>query len=283
MEQKKFMNFCLTCNRHFWGDSNTTKCEECKSRVTKPPSAPEVEEADRVWEDIERKLFDIWMEQGLANAASKAHSTVWLWKQRMAASTSQTEDELRSLRQWKESAMSLFRQIDEYADKHPDIKLGKSKVEFVIDRARKYDQAASADPFSDVGKSYIAGYNAGKAAGTGAVWVKSSERLPEKDGYYCFKANGGYMSAYLRTGSNGNRWWCDSAGGTIRNWKNCEWLDESTPSKESDAVTFARFIIEERWEPGAIDKWLGHENGKEIILTTEQLYQLFKQRTIQGT
>lgn len=61
----------------------------------------------------------------------------------------------------------------------------------------------------------------------GARWVKASERLPEKDGYYCFKANGGYMGAYLRTGSNGNRWWCDSAGGTIRNWKNCEWLDES--------------------------------------------------------
>lgn len=68
--------------------------------------------------------------------------------------------------------------------------------------------------------------------GKGAVWVKASDRLPEKDGYYCFKANGGYMGAYLRTGSNGSRWWCDSAGGTIRNWKNCEWLDESAGEKE---------------------------------------------------
>lgn len=61
----------------------------------------------------------------------------------------------------------------------------------------------------------------------GPVWVKASERLPVKDGYYCFKANGGYMGAYLRTASNGSRWLCDSAGGTIRSWKQCEWLDES--------------------------------------------------------
>jgi hypothetical protein len=73
---------------------------------------------------------------------------------------------------------------------------------------------------SDCISEYIA-----QQAPTGAVWVKASERLPEKDGYYCFKANGGYMGAYLRTASNGSRWWCDSAGGTIRNWKNCEWLD----------------------------------------------------------
>lgn len=69
-----------------------------------------------------------------------------------------------------------------------------------------------------------------RKAHPGAVWVKASERLPEKDGYYCFKANGGYMGAYLRTATNGSRWFCDSAGGTIRNWKNCEWLDESTPA-----------------------------------------------------
>lgn len=35
------------------------------------------------------------------------------------------------------------------------------------------------------------------------------------------------MGAYLRTGKTGNRWFCDSGGYTIRNWKQCEWLDES--------------------------------------------------------
>lgn len=105
---------------------------------------------------------------------------------------------------------------------------------------------------------YCLGYKEGmnrilneqKAPLQGAVWIKASDRLPEKDGYYCFKANGGYMGAYLRTESNGNRWWCDSAGGTIRNWKNCEWLDES-PSKESDAVDpikFHKWLIDQHWE-----------------------------------
>lgn len=69
----------------------------------------------------------------------------------------------------------------------------------------------------------------------GPRWVKASERLPEKDGYYCFKANGGYMGAYLRTAANGSRWFCDSAGGTIRNWKNCEWLDEQPAVTSQDA------------------------------------------------
>lgn len=72
-----------------------------------------------------------------------------------------------------------------------------------------------------------------------ANWVKASERLPEKDGYYCFKANGGYMGAYLRTASNGSRWFCDSAGGTIRNWKNCEWLDEQPAAGKGKDAAFA--------------------------------------------
>jgi hypothetical protein len=38
---------------------------------------------NEVWEDIEGTLFRIWTEEGLANAASKAHSTVWLWKRKM--------------------------------------------------------------------------------------------------------------------------------------------------------------------------------------------------------
>lgn len=32
------------------------------------------------WEKIEQTLYDLYSEKGLANAASKAHSTVWLWK-----------------------------------------------------------------------------------------------------------------------------------------------------------------------------------------------------------
>jgi hypothetical protein len=53
------------------------------------------------------------------------------------------ELELRQLCDWKESAMSLFKQIDEYVDNHPEKKLGGSKVDFVIERAKKYDQTTS--------------------------------------------------------------------------------------------------------------------------------------------
>jgi hypothetical protein len=61
----------------------------------------------------------------------------------------------------------------------------------------------------------------------GAVWVKASERLPVNDGLYCFKANGGYFGAYVATDGNGTRWVRDSGGGTVRNWKHLEWLDEA--------------------------------------------------------
>lgn len=68
-------------------------------------------------------------------------------------------------------------------------------------------------------------------APTGARWVKASERLPEKDGLYCFRVSGGYMGAYVTTGPKGNRWVRDASWFTIANWKDCEWLDESGTAK----------------------------------------------------
>lgn len=111
-----------------------------------------------------------------------------------------------------------------------------------------------------------------------AVWVKASERLPEKDGLYCFRANGGYMGAYVTTDKNGRtRWVRDSGGYTIRNWKQIEWLDESestTPSKEG-GIEFTRWVaINLRWV-GPCNHWLDSA-GK--IYSDEQLYQLFKKK-----
>lgn len=93
------MNYCLNCNRHFWGDANATRCEECANKTTQPPSTPAVPTVEEV--------------------------------------------ELRVLRYWKESAIILLNKISEYAEKHPDIRLGESMVDFVINRARKYDQVAA--------------------------------------------------------------------------------------------------------------------------------------------
>lgn len=73
----------------------------------------------------------------------------------------------------------------------------------------------------------------------GAVWVKASERLPEKNGLYCFRANGGYMGAYVDIDKSGRRYVHDSGGYTIRNWKEIEWLDE-TPTAAGDAGILER-------------------------------------------
>lgn len=50
---------------------------------------------------------------------------------------------VEELKRWKAEAMILLSNIDHYADKHPEIKLGIGKVEFTIERAKKYDESAA--------------------------------------------------------------------------------------------------------------------------------------------
>lgn len=72
------------------------------------------------------------------------------------------QKEVEVLRQWKKEAMAVYDPIHEYAQHHPDIKLGASMVSFVVDRAKMYDKM----------QRQVTGKSAG-------VWVKHSERLPE--------------------------------------------------------------------------------------------------------
>jgi hypothetical protein len=50
-------------------------------RAGKTALPKEAAPSDKVWEEIEQLLFDLWMKEGLANAASKARATVYLWQQ----------------------------------------------------------------------------------------------------------------------------------------------------------------------------------------------------------
>jgi hypothetical protein len=44
------------------------------------------------------------------------------------------------LKRWKAEALTLLSQVDAYADKHAEIKLGQGKVEFTIARAKERDE-----------------------------------------------------------------------------------------------------------------------------------------------
>lgn len=59
------------------------------------------------------------------------------------------EGEMGWLKQWKESATRQLAKIFDYADNHPSIRLGGSKIDFVIDRAKKYDQLAASTPSAE--------------------------------------------------------------------------------------------------------------------------------------
>jgi hypothetical protein len=69
----------------------------------------------------------------------------------------------------------------------------------------------------------------------GLLWVKASERLPERDGQICVRRLGiGYSAAYTRTCSDGKRVICPMATtqSVWPNWKNTlEWLDEADQSE----------------------------------------------------
>lgn len=54
----------------------------------------------------------------------------------------QANETIKVLERWKSEAITLLSKIDDYADKHPDIKLGMSKVDFTVERAKKFDKVS---------------------------------------------------------------------------------------------------------------------------------------------
>jgi hypothetical protein len=53
---------------------------------------------------------------------------------------SSEKSELEQLRQWKREAIEVYAPIHEYAQNHPEARLGVSMVAFVVERALKYDE-----------------------------------------------------------------------------------------------------------------------------------------------
>jgi hypothetical protein len=172
---------CCDCGQQFFGDKRAVQCEPCaiKGKEAFEALSPE-EQAEMVkrnseearnlfirnhtsapavnWDQVKIN-FDAGMPELEASFQAGYSAGVDMAMKR-AVSAPAVDEELRNLRQWKESAMELLRPIDQYTDKHPGIKLGQSKVEFVIDQARKYDDMAASTT-------------------QGAVWIDYKERQPE--------------------------------------------------------------------------------------------------------
>lgn len=78
-------------------------------------------------------------------------------------SLSGVEQELNSLRLFKREMTHIINPILDYGQEHPEMKLGKSISEFVLSRAKQYDEL----------KALSSGVE------TAGVWVKANDRLPE--------------------------------------------------------------------------------------------------------
>jgi len=194
-------------------------------------------------------------------------------------------DEIQRLRDWKESAISLFRQIDEYVDKHPEKKLGGSKIDFVIERAKKYDEVVAGKAVNNsehltrealetelwailpddckkimrpLKKSYIESlmadidsYATGATSTTqGAVWVPASERLPGWGKRVKWRLDGTEMKEndvlYMANGESPS---------VLPKY---EWLDETGSQRQqagatwvkADAIKFLKWLAEYYKEEG---------------------------------
>lgn len=61
-------------------------------------------------------------------------------KEECASKLHLLQQEVEHLQRWKEEAKLLLNPIFEYAEKHPDMKIGGSMTEFVLNRCKEYDK-----------------------------------------------------------------------------------------------------------------------------------------------
>lgn len=81
-------------------------------------------------------------------------------------------------------------------------------------------------PFTDEDLSVADLYYLSLVPAIGAVWVKASDRVPEKEGNYCCRISGGYMGLRLIDLGNYKRF--EAPGRHVVKTDTIEWLDEST-------------------------------------------------------
>jgi hypothetical protein len=318
---------CCDCGQQFFGDKRAVQCEPCaiKGKEAFEALSPE-EQAEMVkrnseearnlfirnhtsapavnWDQVKIN-FDAGMPELEASFQAGYSAGVDMAMKR-AVSAPAVDEELRNLRQWKESAMELLRPIDQYTDKHPDIKLGKSKVEFVIDQARKFDQvsenatevyelrvslyrllkAFKVSDKTDLQRKrydeaeYILNKNfdikdvlrdeTGSQRQAGPGWVSSKQRLPEitrQPKLFIVKWFDDRM--YVRTMTAGQL--NDLIKVSVLEYF---WLDESTPSKEGDAVEFIAWAYDNGYWLHSKNQWV--KGGIKNVYTTEQLYPIYQ-------
>lgn len=114
-----------------------------------------------------------------------------------------------------------------------------------------------------------------------AVWVNCNDKLPKDDSWEDFPCH------YILKGHNDGRRGevdihqvtFDEMKDVIRAYDWCEWLDEQrapAAAREGDAVEFAEWALNEGWESRKGKGWMKHSDETPYVLTTAQLYELFK-------
>ena len=99
-------------------------------------------------------------------------------------------------------------------------------------------------------------------------WIKASERLPDKHGWYPYREKSG-----------GPAYWYGSAlmvsygFQDMPNTHAFEWLDEST-DQDKEMIEFAEWIIDSYY-PTSKTTW-SRSVGEKTSITTSELLQLFK-------
>lgn len=157
---------------------------------------------------------------------------------------------------------------------------------------RRYCEEKGIEFSITAGANFCLGYMAVKPT-QGAVWVKAIEFKTHEPIYRPFrrKREDGepeydYGEIYV-TEDNGEIFLDINNERSyepqhFERWKDYEILDESTApaaGREEDGVEFVEWALSEGWETSHNRKgWMKHSDETPYVLTTAQLYELFKQQ-----
>lgn len=290
MEDKKFMNYCLTCNRHFWGDANATQCDECGEAKKYPIGGYAPGSYHNRCVTCERSFF------GDKRAVQCEPCAM---KDKEAFDALSPEEQQEVMKRNGEIAAKLFAEA-----RHPSKSAGVKDISYDAELQFKdvpepigsfilaqndieYTQTANGAYWHYSAVCALLGrYAQEKAAGAkGAVWVKASERLPEPFKVvpckYTPDSPDPRKDTELHWGfvSKNDSW--------DRGWKNhqVEWLDES-PSlapdqsgKEDDAIAFAEYAVEKCWFDEEYKLWNTHdESADPFRFSTKELYDIYQSK-----
>lgn len=271
---------CYICGNEFQGDKRAVQCEPCAVKATQSPSAQSVEQNNiqefyQEWckktkrsggvligSSIKELLTDF---ANKINAASTTQGAVWV-----VAS--------KGLPEVVDDSAEAFTGADKY---YIDYRVGrqiKTTGIFAKDEDGAYcllDQDGTVIRQPDFDRLLWLD-ETGSQRQAGPRWIKATRENMRR-------------SAILRDQvvheNHIHQWHIKSwheAGVTFTNGITKEWweleilCESTTPSKESDAVEFAIWLSENNYWSSSANQWMNSHFAENY--TTEQLYQLFKEK-----